>query len=444
MQYSRLMTAIVICLMSPLANSTNLVDVYQDARANNPQLSAALANYNSQKQVVPQAKAILLPRIDASVGYQDSQSESNNPFIESDAEVLSYGVSVTQPLFNAQGWHAYKAAQDIESQAEINYLSEEQDILLSSAEAYFNVLLSQDNLRLSIAEEKAVKQQLEQAEQRFNVGLIAVTEVHEAQAAFDNARTQRIARSNDLALSFDSLEALTGKFYKNIQRLSEEIPVDSLTPEPLEKWESQGLQQNYSILSAQFGLKSLGHQVKQEKAGRLPSVNFIGSYQDSDDLTSSGINAQDRETTTFSVELSVPIFTGFGRSSAIRQVRYQEDAASHQLEQTLRTVKQNIRRLHRTINSDKQRISAQKQSIISSQSALEATEIGYEVGTRNIVEVLNAQRVLFASQRDYASVRYDYLLNILRLKAQAGALNAEDLEGLNEWLVTENPINFPI
>jgi outer membrane protein len=312
------------------------------------------------------------------------------------------------------------------------------------ADAYFNVLRQWDNLQVSKAEELSDKRQLDQAQQRFDVGLIAITDVHEARAAYDSSVAQRLSDEGTLATAYEALSTLTGQDHANLWRLQKDFPVVDPAPQNRADWVQFALNNNYSLKAALYGMQAASENSTAKRMEHMPKLTGSLNYQKdhvTGDLDSRPPSAfdipPDADTTTKSamLKLTVPIYSGGFTSSQSRQAAEQYNAALEQKIDTERTVIQNTRARHIATTTDVQRVRARSQSIISSQSALDATRAGYEVGTRNIVDVLQSQRTLYSSLRDYANARYDYVMDLLRLKEQAGTLSPQDINDLNQWLV---------
>lgn len=449
-------------LASGAAVSDTLKEIYELAVKNDAKLKAAEATYRANVETEAQARSRLLPQIQGEGSYSKTDTEQSGfsasgsslstsvipkQKIDADIDTTLWGVSLSQQLFDLPAWFSFKSGKEISKQAEAQLAYDQQDLITRVAQAYFNVLRAWDNLQASKAEELATKRQLEQTQQRFDVGLIAITDVHEARAAFDATVAQRLTDEGNLASSYEALTTLTGQDHSNLWRLNKDFPVAGPEPADRGEWVRFALDNNYALKAAFFGMEAARQNASSKRAEHLPKVTGSLSYQDQQadgdqDINLVGIGdfdvPGDADTTTKAamVRMTVPIFTGGYVSSARRQAYEQYNTALQQRIDTERTVVQNTRAQHIAVSTDAQRVKARSQAIVSAQSALDATTAGYEVGTRNIVDVLNAQRTLFASQRDYANARYDYVLDMLRLKQQAGTLSPEDINALNQWLVT--------
>lgn len=416
--------------------AADLLTVYQHALDYDSELAAARATYQAQEESVYEARSGLLPQIGAGASLsrnrRDSELTGKNTY-----NSFGYSIELTQPLFRADTWYRYQGSKFASRQAAAQYVLEEQNLILRAADAYFSVLRAEENLATAKAAEEAFERQWEQARQRFDVGLIAITEVLEAQALYDSAKVQRIAAEGDLAVAQESLERLTGQSYQNLGKLREDFPIVHPEPNSPDQWVDTALQQNLSIQSAAFAVEAAQQQLKTNRAQHYPTLDAFASYEDVNISGSevSTFNANSQNEFSIGLQLRVPLYTGGGVQAGVRRAGFELERA----EQTLTTVRRNttlnIRSLLRTLNTNIESIQARKQAIRSAESALEATRAGYQVGTRNIVEVLDAERLYYETLRDYANSRFDYVLNSLRLKQAAGILNPGDLDQLNRWLI---------
>ncbi|MHA6492310.1 TolC family outer membrane protein [Pseudomonas borbori] len=428
---------------APPPTKTDLVTVYQEAANNNADLAAARADYQARREVVPQARSGLLPNLSAGASLNDTRTEIDSPAFSTSRSGTVYQANLSQPLFRADRWFQLQAAEAVSEQAALELSATEQDLILQSADAYFSVLRAQDNMASTKAEEAAFKRQLDQANERFDVGLSDKTDVLEAQAGFDTARANRIIAEREVEDAFQALITLTNRDYNSIEGIQHTLPILAPTPNDAKAWVDTAAAQNLNLQASNYAVEAAEETLRQRKAGHAPTLDAVASYQkgDNDSLgfTNSGVAGSprysgDAEQRTIGLQLNIPLYSGGLTSSQVREA-YQRLSQNEQLRESLRRqVVQNTRNLHRAVNTDVETVQARKQSIISNQSALEATEIGYQVGTRNIVDVLDAQRQLYSSVRNYNNARYDYILNNLRLKQAAGTLSPADLEALGNFL----------
>ena len=436
----KLALALITLAAAASSQAVDLKSVFEQAVANDPQLAAELATANANAQAQGLAGQAIMPTITLSA--EQSQTELSgtpiNPAATPPAnndgtfDKTSYGVSLSQPLFAPADWYSYGAASAATERAEIELRKAEQSLVVRAAEAYFNVLRANASLASAKAQEAAVKRQLEQTQQRFKVGLIAITEVHEAQAIYDNATVDLIAADSQLDIAYESLALLTGERYDRINPLKESIPLTGPLPHDRNHWEQKALAQNLDVLIAQKTGLGADRNHKSKMAEHLPKVNLIGSYSVAEDDLSFG--GEEVDATYIGVQLSMPLFAGGATWAGQKQAYYQRQAAEKGLEAAERGASLTVRSLFRTLEADVARIKARKQAKTSAQSAMEATQTGYEVGTRNIVEVLQAQLAVFGAQKNYAFSRYDYVIDMLKFRQAVGELSMGDIAEVNGWL----------
>tara|TARA_B100001059_G_scaffold54221_1_gene48701 strand:+ start:1017 stop:2399 length:1383 start_codon:yes stop_codon:yes gene_type:complete len=422
--------ALTSALFVTNAMAADLNDIYQLSLTNDAELAAAKAKRDAGDYQVSIARSALLPQISVGATSYNVTAEYDG-YPKSELDAISYNASISQTLFNLNSWYNYQAASSGGDASDLEYVLSEQQLILRSAAAYFNVLRAKENLDTAQAEEKAVKRQLEQTQQRFEVGLIAITEVHEAEASYDLSYANLIGQEAALDISYEALEQITGQRFEQLNHLQADIEFSS--PEKaVDEWVNAGLNKYAGIKLAEEGVNAAEYVRKAGWSNYAPEINASLSYVDGEQI-SSGV-VYDGSTTTLALTASIPLFAGGSNYAKAKQAAAQSTEASANLDLQQRTVKNNIRSLYRKVQTDVLTVKARKRATISSQSALEATETGYQVGTRNIVEVLNAQRNLFSAQRDYANARYDYIIDLLNLKFFAGSLGEADIQALNAWL----------
>ena len=415
----------------------DLMSVYQLALQNDPQLQVAREQLNAARETKSLARSQLLPTIGlgASVDavnrdlktFQGSSVDDSESFNQS-----SLGLNLTQPIYRRDRFVQLEQADSSIAQAEAEFAAAEIDLMVRSTTAYFNILSAEDDLRVAKAEREATGRQLEQAQQRFDVGLIAITDVHEAQAAYDAARAAEIAADNGLDNAWEALFEIIGSQPKsNLAKLGDGLQLNPPVPNDLQEWSDTAQQENYSILAAAANLEVLNQEVEVSRSGHYPTLDLVGGYNMNRTNSDTGTET---DTATVGLSLEVPIYTGGAVTSGTRQAQANYRAAQQGLDQTRRGVNRQVRDAFRGVLSTISQVEALKAATISAQSALESTQAGYEVGTRTIVDVLNVQRNLFSSQRDYLNSRYSYIINGLSLKSAAGNLSEEDLQRVNSWL----------
>ena len=442
-------------LVAPTATGADLSEVYAQALANDPVLAATRASTESRKKIVALSRSALLPRIGASASasqtsvYPDG-TENNpgspdfgQPLPDRDIDRRSWGANISQPVFDAQSWFGYRSAKARADQADWDLQTASQGLITRVADAYLNVLRGEAALESVVAAEEAVGRQLEQVQQRFDVGLVAITDVLEAKAEYDNAVVNRIQAEGNHDIFFEGLRTLTANPVLEIDRLADNLPIVDPAPADEEEWVRTALGGNYRIHGAREALTAAQRDLQGQLAGHLPTVNVSANYGASTGSQAFGsfvIPSQSSASLTYSLSVNMPIFQGLRTYASVDQSRYNvEQARQFLIEQEL-TVARNTRNLFRSVATEVVRVQARGEAIKSSESALEATQTGYEVGTRNIVDVLIAQRRLYQSQFDYATSRYDYVINLLRLKESAGVLSERDIEELNDHTDAANPV----
>ncbi|UZK04619.1 TolC family outer membrane protein [Venatoribacter cucullus] len=437
---NKLLSLTTALLASASLQAADLSTIYQQAASNDAEIAAARATREANGYNVTIARGALLPQasLNYSINQYDSELEAPAPTgtLKADYDTNTLQLQASMTLFNLNSWYNYQAAVTGDNAAGLELQLAEQQLLLRTAQAYFNVLRAQDNLSTAQAEEKAVKRSLEQTKQRFDVGLIAITDVHEAQAAYDLSYVNLLGQEAALDISYEALEQLTGQRFDRVVPLKAEVPMEIPEPANADDWVQSGLSKYAGVLLAEAGKDSVRLQRNAARSNHLPSVRLVGSYTDTEQYQPA-LGSSDplpATSTVVGLELSVPLLAGGSLYGQSKQAALNFAAADYQLEKQRRDVRQNIRSLFRQVQTDTLNIKARKQAITSAQSAVEATETGYRVGTRNIVEVLDAQKNLYRAQRDYANARYDYILNLLNLKFFAGTLNEADLQALNGWL----------
>ena len=443
-------------MLSAPATAVNLADAYADALRNDPVLSAAQAGTQARRQLVPQARAGLLPRL--SLGGSTSQNKRSfpvpptldvNPNSPTFGQVVdiptqtynehSWQVQLNQPIVNVSAWFDLKGAAAAAQAANAQLRATEQELIVRVVRSYLNVLRAQDRLDASRAQETAVQRQLEQVQQRFEVGLVAITDVLEAQAAYDNAAVARIQAEGDLHVFFEILETVTGTHYESLERLSESLPIVNPEPADEEAWVRTALERNHNILAARAQLDAARRTLAARRAGHLPTID--GSVTHSRFVTGGLSFLGDKiNTTTYALSFNLPIYQGGFTLARTKEARFLAEQARQLLLNQQLSVTRDTRNLFQAVATDVVRVGARLKAIASSESALEATETGYEVGTRNIVDVLLAQQRLYASQFDHADSRYNYVADLMMLKQAAGGLAPADVEELNQFTEAANPV----
>lgn len=421
-----------------IAQADTLNEIYELAVKNDHQIRADEAAYRSAREARAIGRANLLPLITANAAYSHSNLDTTQggvDFGQTKTETTSWGATLSQPLFNMPAWFGYQQGAELSEKAEADFSAAQQDLIVRTATAYFNVLRAIDTLEASIAEENANSHQLAQTRQRFEVGLTAITDVHEAQASYDIATAQTLTDRGNLGIAFEALEVLTGTAHNTIAPLKEDFPVLKPVPEARNEWVDFALQNNYSLRSAKFASEASRRGAQASTAAHLPVLTASIGYSDNDtDVIDNILSDRTSNGATASINLSVPIFAGGGTSASARQAHENANQAQELYNKAQRDTIQAARSLHLLVTTDVARVGARKQAITSSQSAVSATQAGYEVGTRNLVDVLQVQRALYQARRDYSNALYDYVVDQFRLKSVAGNLTPADVVKINQWL----------
>ena len=442
-----------------LAAAADLTEVYHRALRNDPQLREAEANHQATLEAKPQALSSLLPQLSGTGSYaHDSLDSTSLSFLgisgaiqipqTSKTDTRQWALELRQTLFRWDQFAALKQADAQVAQAEVDYRAAQQDVIVRSATAYFNVLAARDTLDAAEASREAITRQLEQAEKRFEVGLIAITDVEEAKAANDQAIATVIASKRTLATARDQLRELTGDAFDELARPGDDMPLVTPDPASEDQWVKAALDQNLALSSARLGADIARENSSIARAGHLPSVDLVakrtgtnttGTSEITADLSAYGIpNSFPADTwnndKTVGVQLTIPIYSGGYANSKVREAVYRHRASRERLERTARATERATRDSYLGVISEISRVQALKQAVESSKTALAATEAGYEVGTRTAVDVLLARQRLFDALTTYARSRYDYVLNVLSLEQAAGTLDETRVTRVNSWL----------
>lgn len=416
------------------AAQQSLLHIFELAFKNDAQLQKEHHNINAEQEILAQSRTVLKPSvdIDAEITHSKVKEDDDDEDIDRNGISRVYALNARQPLFKMSAWYQYQKAKATFSQLDEQRRQIVQDFIVRMMTAYLQVLRAQVNLTLALAEEKSVHQQLEQTQQRFSVGLIAVTEVHEAQAVYDTAQANLLAAQNDLTIAQTNLGTLTGILIEKPPELKENFPITNPQPASEADWIDLALMHNPRLIAAQHAKNATHSEKKAARSSNLPTLDLTSRLARNTGFQS-GFDFPDQDTLSIGLELSVPIYHGGAYSSYNRQTTQRYLAAKDEIIFQTRLVKQNIHNFYATVITDVKRVKARGQSILSSESALEATRAGYDVGTRNIVDVLQAQRQLFSARRDYANARYDYIAHSLALRQEAGTLDLATIKELDPW-----------
>lgn len=424
----KLLFTLALALLSQGATAGALKDIYLKALTNDPQLRAAQASFRADSEATPQSRAGLLPRLNlgGSLGYSDSSPGT-------DGVNNSLSLTLSQPVFRAQNWFSFQRSQQLTQQAASVFDKAQQDLIQRTLQAYMTVLEAKTNLTSAQAEEKAIQRRLDQVKAQFEVGLIAITDVQEAQATFDNSQVQRILAEGALDNSYEALERLNADPIQATPALNADYPITALVPDQRDPWVEKALAENIELAIIQHAVGAAQSQTKIAKAGLYPTLDLNASLSDSNSNNPANFDGSNG---TLALTLNVPLYQGGSVRSQQREAFQRLESSREQHEDLRRRVTQDTRSLFRNLQTDRATIKARQQAISSSQSALHATSAGFEVGTRNVVDVLQAERQLFAAQRDFANARYTYVRNLFQFKQAIGSLNPDDLYELDRWMTT--------
>ncbi|MBT2785391.1 MULTISPECIES: TolC family outer membrane protein [unclassified Halomonas] len=437
------------------AQAADLITITRDALDNNAALASARSEYLGVEAGRDIVRGGLLPQINASGNVTHNQQYESQGSSQAGAGAGAGNVSAGDDRYNTASLtlEATQALYDEVTRRQVSqaerqidqqvYLlaATEQQLLIDVASAYFDILRAYEVLEARLAQERAIGRQLEQAGEQFEVGLIAITEVEEARATFDQSRADRIAAESNLQVAFEALEQLTGQRYARIEALGDSMPIALPEPSSRDYWVEQALELNPQVLAQQAAIEVSRSGVDIARAGRLPTLQAFGNYQygDSDIDGTTGNDSSSQ----VGISANLPIYTGGSTSASIRQGTYQLESSQYDFESQRRSSIQQVRSLYTQVSNDVETVEARQQAIVSNRSALEATRAGYEVGTRNIVDVLNAEQNLYNAIANYAEARYDYVVNLLSLRQQAGRLDVDAIEEVNAWL-TGDEVNFTL
>ena len=419
--------AAVVC--GPPAWAEDLLYVYRQAQDSDPVLKAATANRDAAREAKPQARALLLPNlgISAEQGYNFGiEGAAPGP---SSADDHTYGIRLVQPLYNRGHQVRQRLAEAVVGQADVNLGNARNELVLRVSQAYFGVLAALDNLSYATAEKNAFARQLEQANRRFEVGLATITDVYDAQARFDAAVSQEIEATNQLANAREVLRQLTGRDYSQLNSLSERMPLVLPEPHDPEEWVRMALENNLSLRGTAFGVDQARENVKLQQAGHYPTLDLQAGRVDTDNGANSNLASSQ-----INLQLTIPLYSGGAVSSRSREAAYNYEASRQSLENQQRETIRIVRNAYRGQETAISQIKALDQTRVSTRSALEANQAGYEVGTRTIVDVLDAERNVYLAERNFAAARYSYVTNYLTLRQAAGQLSEADIAELNRWL----------
>ena len=417
--------------LSQSALADDLAQIYQQAKQNDPQLLKAAADKDAAFEAINSSRSVLLPQINLSAGYNtyhlDAKDKSKDGFVG--------GLQLDQEIYNRSSWIGLDVSEKTARQSDAAYSAQQQGLILRVAQAYFNILKAKDDLSFGEAEKKAVGRQLEQMKQRFEVGLSAITDVHDAQAQYDQVAADVILKENAVANSYEELREITGREYTSLDTLNTKtFSVTPLQQSP-DTFVKTAETDNLSLLASRIGQDIARDNISLAESGHLPTLSFTSGYQYN--KSGPGTPDPDQGSLTAGIQLNLPVYSGGNISSQVKQAQYAYVASSEELEGQYRTVVKDVRNYYNNIHAAAGSIKAYKQLVISAKSALEATEAGFDVGTRTIVDVLDSTKSLYSANSLLANARYDYILAQLQLKQAVGTLSEQDIVDINKGLIKQ-------
>jgi outer membrane protein len=437
----RLTSAALLASASLGAGAEDLMQVYREAQGYDAVFAAARHNLDAGRERLPQGRALLLPTLNLSGNAVRNRTEidSRDPLILPSTtrypESAGYTLTLNQPLFRLQNWYQYQQADWQVRQAEATFGQAYQDLILRVAQAYFDVLAQQDNLALVRAQKEATAEQLAQAKRNFEVGTATITDTHEAQARFDLIGAQEIAAANELESKRRALQLLTGREPVELRPLRPDLRLTPPNPPDMQAWVELAEKQAFVVQIAEAGSEVAALEARRASAAHWPTVDFVATHgQNAQNATSDSSVGRDTTVTTVGVQLAMPLFLGGSLNSRDRETAALRERAREDLENARRNAVLTARQTYLAVSNGISLVSALEQALVSSQSALDSNKLGYEVGVRINIDVLNAQQQVFQTRRDLLAARYTTINNSLRLKAAAGALRDEDLEEVNRAL----------
>lgn len=427
---SRLAITAVLTIAPFAAHCESLIEIYDLALENDPIYLGAIANNKSAHETTSVSGSNFLPTLSVS-----GSGSTNDP----DTETTRYAATLQQKLFNWSDIVTHRQNKSYIKQSDADLTASKQDLIIRVAEQFFKVLAAQDNITFTRAEKQAISRQLDQAKQRFEVGVVAITDVHEAQARYDRSIAQGIDADNGLDAALEILREMTGQYHDSFAILDKKTMLMPPEPNDIDQWTKMALTNNFKLISAQYATNQAKEAINIAKARTKPTLSFSASRSYFKSVyktqkTSFFATGNGAYFTNFSLNLDMEIFSGGGINASIRQAQHNYQSARASLMQITRGTQRKVRNAYLKVIAGISLAKALRQAVISSESALRASEAGFEVGTRTTVDVLLARQQLYSAQTGHAQARYNYIDQLLRLKRAAGSLDKKDLEQINGWL----------
>jgi len=409
------------------AHALDLLQVYREALVNDPVYASARATLAAGQEKETQGRAGLLPQVNASGARSRTELAQGASFLNN-----SYGITLSQPLFNWANWELYQQGKLTTAASEAQFAQAQLDLIVRVSQAYFDVLAAQDTLASLQAQKVAITEQLASAKRNFEVGTATITDTHEAQARYDLAVAQELAAQNDLDVKRNALQQIIGKPAGELAGLRPGVQISAPSPAQIETWVESAEQQNYGVVGQKLTLEIARRDIGRNRAGHMPTVTMdVG--RNYSDRSISATNPSGYANSA-QVRFTMPLFSGFAVNSRVREAIALEDKARNDLENARRTAAQGARQTYLGVTSGLAQVKALEAAERSSQSALESNRLGYQVGVRINIDVLNAQQQLYTTRQNLAKARYDTIMNGLKLKSTAGSLKEDDLTQVNGLL----------
>ncbi|UOG92422.1 MAG: TolC family outer membrane protein [Candidatus Thiothrix sulfatifontis] len=430
-----------LTLVTQQAQAENLLQVYQQAKGYDAQFKALESDYLAILERKPQALAALKPQVGVSAAATQSRQRTTRDasLLDSDdvggSTSSSYSLNVSKSLYNKALNAQVEQADSVIAQASAGLEAEREGLILRVAEAYFNFLLAQDNLEFARTEKDAISRQLEQTRAYFDAGRSAITDVKEAESRYDLAVAQEINAVNQLDLGREQLRVLTGGFYQTLNAPAANLPLTVPAPTDIEQWVKTAKANNKRLIASQFAIQSAKTVIDIQRAAKKPVVDLVAKQTGSDTQSSAEIDPQNYGASV-GVQVSMPLYTGGSTDSKIREAQHDFRQAQQRFEFENRTTEQQARNAFLTVQSSISQVKANQRALASAETAAEATQAGFEVGTRTAVDVLTSLRNVFSARRDYSQTRYTYLLNTLKLRQAAGTLTDKDIANMNTFMTS--------
>ncbi len=432
----RLALLMVGMALSSVLHAENLMDVYREAQSYDAAYASARAAHRAGLEKLPQGRALLLPVVNFSADTTGNQIERDGVPTKN-FNSNGYGLTLSQPLYRKQNFAQYEQSKQQVAQAEAQFAGAQQDLMLRVSQAYLDVLLAQDGVAFSGTYKAAIAEQLAQAKRNFEVGTATITDTHDAQARYDLATSQEISARNDLEVKKYALQKVIGKVPSKLAAIANKLPLKLPEPNNIDMWVSTSEQQNLQLQIQQSAFEIANQEVERNRGGHYPTLDVVASYRDANNASLAFGAGGNSVTGAIGLQLNVPLFAGGSTSSKVREAVANQDKAREDLEDIKRQVALQTRQAFLGVTSGEAQVRALEQALVSTQSSLASTKLGFEVGVRTSVDVLNAQQQVLSAKRDLSQARNNYILSQLKLKSAVGTLSEADLEQVNRWFSTQ-------